>query len=283
MKLESIKRTPVFLPGSSSLACICFSSTIDAASFVTHKECLIASQQAEDQLREREQAQDQGSTGTRFGKPVNGGDVTKVAEASIPPAARRKMAWAERVWSAWCAHRNMDNVPEPMKPFFKMPIAEVGNVELLWMLQRFVLEVRNEKGGNYPADTLYELCTSLQKVVNDRGNRVVSFFSFYEFQTFKDVLDSEMKRLRKLGFGVVRRQAQALSNNEEEQLWSSGVLGSSTPKQLLNTVFFFAGKHFALRSGDEHRSLRAGESGQMSISTDKQSGRRCVEYVEDVS
>ena len=60
----------------------------------------------------------------------------------------------------------MDNVPEPMKPFFKTPIAEVGNAELQWMLQRFVLEVRNEKGGNYPLDTLYELCTSLQKDVN---------------------------------------------------------------------------------------------------------------------
>ena len=59
-----------------------------------------------------------------------------------------------------------------------------------------------------------------------------------------------MKRLRKLELDAVRRQAQTLSDTEEEQLWLSGVLGSSTPKQLLNKVFFFAGKHFALRSGD---------------------------------
>ena len=41
------------------------------------------------------------------------------------------------------------------------------------------------------------------------------------------------------------------ANTEEEQLWSPGVLSSSTPKQLLNKVFFFAGKHFGPNVNDE--------------------------------
>ena len=49
-----------------------------------------------------------------------------------------------------------------------------------------------------------------------------------------------------------------------------------TPKQLFNDVFFFAGKHFALRSGGDHRSLRASEHGLMSISTNLLSGWRSV-------
>ena len=46
-------------------------------------------------------------------------------------------------------------------------------------------------------------------------------------------------------------------------------------------MFFMAGKHFALRSGDEHHSLRACNS-QTAIRTDRETGR-FVEYNEDVS
>ena len=91
----------------------------------------------------------------------------------------------------------------------------------------------------YP-DSLCGLCTSLQKVVNTNGGRGKNISSFV-YTRFANVLDSEM-RLRKLG--VVRRQAAFLTNAEEEKLWSSGVLGSSSADQLLNTVFFMAGKNF---------------------------------------
>ena len=240
---------------------------------VTDEECLMASQQAEEDIDIAK---------NRFGEAVSERDVMKAVEAGIPPATRRKMEWSERVWSAWCTKRSLENVPEDMRPNFQEEIHKIGSVPLQWMLQRFVLEVRNEKGEHYPPDTLYGLCTSLQKVVNVRGKRSEAFFASYEFQSFKDVLDSEMKRLRKQGLGAVRRQAHALTDSEEERLWSSGVLGSSNPQQLLNTMFFMAGKHFALRSGDEHRSLRARNS-QMAIGTDRETGRRFVEYNEDVS
>ena len=64
------------------------SATMEAVSSVTDKACLTTSQ-AEDQVRE-ERIQQQ--TSTRLGKPVSDSDVINAAEASIPPATRRKMA-----------------------------------------------------------------------------------------------------------------------------------------------------------------------------------------------
>ena len=44
---------------------------------------------------------------------------------------------------------------------------------------------------------------------------------------------------------------------DEDYLWSLGFLRGATPQQLLKTVVFCVGKGFALRTGKEHRALRA--------------------------
>ncbi len=63
----------------------------------------------------------------------------------------------------------------------------------------------------------------------------------------------EMKRLQSLGHGSNKRQAEILSQDEEEALWEKGLLGDATPQTLLDTMVFCNGLYFALRSGQEHR------------------------------
>ena len=46
-------------------------------------------------------------------------------------------------------------------------------------------------------------------------NPEINFFSDPQFDFFKKVLDSEMKRLRSLGYGVKKKQAEPLSVEEE--------------------------------------------------------------------
>ena len=51
------------------------------------------------------------------------------------------------------------------------------------------------------------------------------------------------------------KQAEPIRAEKEERLWSMGLLGQHSPQTLLDTIVFMCGTYFALRSGQEHRSL----------------------------
>ena len=57
-------------------------------------------------------------------------------------------------------------------------------------------------------------------------------------------------------FGTKKKLAEVLAEEEEDLLWTKGFLGGQTPQSLLDTVIFYNGMYFALRSGREHRKIR---------------------------
>ena len=76
------------------------------------------------------------------------------------------------------------------------------------------------------------------------------------FRELKNTLDGEMKRLQGKGLGVNTKKAEVIDKEEEEMLWSSGILGDHSHQALLNTIFFMCGLFFALLSDTEHHSLQ---------------------------
>ena len=64
-----------------------------------------------------------------------------------------------------------------------------------------------------------------------------------------------MKGNESAGVGLTRKQGEVITLREEEQLLEKGVFGDSQPQQLLDTLVYLFGIHFALRGGNEHRSL----------------------------
>ena len=65
-----------------------------------------------------------------------------------------------------------------------------------------------------------------------------------------------MKRLQKEGLGSKPRQAEALSVQYEDQLWTKKLLGGHNRCSLVDTMLFICGTYFALCSGQEHQALR---------------------------
>ena len=56
--------------------------------------------------------------------------------------------------------------------------------------------------------------------------------------------------------GAVVNYAAIITPEEEHQLWSSKVLGVHNPLTLLRAVFFYVGKTFCIRGGEEQRGLK---------------------------
>ena len=50
-----------------------------------------------------------------------------------------------------------------------------------------------------------------------------------------------MKDKTSKGLGIVVKKAQIITGSEEELLWENGFLGSSNPKQFVNTLLYLFG------------------------------------------
>ena len=115
--------------------------------------------------------------------------------------------------------------------------------------------MRKTDGTEYPPNTVHHIVCGVMRHLRCTKPDI-DFFKDAEFSSFRSSLDGEMKRLQSRGLGSNHKQAEALTVQEEEQLWEENILGDHSPESLLNTIIFMNGLYFALRSGDEHRQLR---------------------------
>ena len=167
--------------------------------------------------------------------------------------------------------------------------ADLNNLEQLeksdleYALCRFICEVRKVKDdGEYPGRTLYQMICSIQNFLrkNDVNWRLVHRDEFIQFQR---VLDMVMQERAAKVIGTVKKQAQVISLEYENQLWAKGLLGEDTPDKLRDTVLYLLGVNLALRAGDKHHALRrlGGCVPSQLIFEINHCNLRCLVYRED--
>lgn len=124
-------------------------------------------------------------------------------------------------------------------------------------LQRFLREVRNQKGNEYTPKSLYYLACGLLRHLRDIEIFGMNFLDLNDdrFARTRKVLDARMKSLVAQGIGTTTGQDDPILPEQEDILWEKEVLGSNSAKSLQNTVFFYACKVFGLRGCDQHREL----------------------------
>ena len=90
-----------------------------------------------------------------------------------------------------------------------------------------------------------------------------------------------MKELSHGGNVAKRKKADIITLADENMMWAKDILGSSNPKQLVHTLLYMFGVHFALWASVEHRSLCIGPNSQLKLGLYRD--KRFFEYSEDVS
>ena len=211
----------------------------------------------------------------RFAHPKTDEDIQKEREKGVPKATQQDTKYCLNLWEEWRKHRmqiSNTNIA---------PITELAPSMLQYWLTRFILEVRKRNGSVYPANTLHHICCGLMRHLRQSGQPEIDFFKDLAFSEFRLSLDAEMKRLQSEGIGSKRKQAEILSEAEENLLWERGFLGERTPQTLLDTMVFCNGLYFALRSGKEHRQLRFHPC-QIEL-VEREGERPYLKYTEDVS
>ena len=101
------------------------------------------------------------------------------------------------------------------------------------------------------------------------------------FFDLKNTLDNQMRQLSKEDKVAKCEKAQPLSVDDDDLLWLSGILGDSTPEQLVDTLLYLNGVHFALRAAEEHKSLKM--NCQFQVKFDHEVGLKYLEYTECTS
>ena len=159
--------------------------------------------------------------------------------------------------------------------------SSINASDLCMALCKFLAEVKKLDGSEFPPKTLYDIIIGVQMYLESVGVHY-KFLEDQRFVNLKFTLDNLMKERCTDGFGMHVQQAQVISFEQENYLWETGILGTSNPSQLLDTVLYLIGITCALRAGKEHRQLRSlGFNSQFSIQRDR-NNQHFIRYQEDV-
>ena len=140
-------------------------------------------------------------TKSRFSDPVTVGDLENVRVSGVPGKARAQTSWCTEVWAEWAGARmrlpaadEEESRHELLPGFCAMPVGSMN----FWLC-KFVLEVRRADGEYYPPDTLYAICSGLNRSLKFFDRADINLLSNPAFSCFRGVLDAKMKRLRSTG------------------------------------------------------------------------------------
>ena len=63
-------------------------------------------------------------------------------------------------------------------------IDDLNDIELVWVLQRYVMEAHHQEGVKYRGKTLYEICVPLQHAVRQRRSSSLLLFGSWDYKSF---------------------------------------------------------------------------------------------------
>ena len=184
----------------------------------------------------------------RFNTVSTNSEIEEISKGYVPVNTKRNTSWSMKVFSEWRSARDGDE---------KCPSDLFENPTTGYWLPRFINEVRRTDGEPYPPRTINQILAGLQRYMLDNNYCVPKFLDWKnsQFRPIHGACDYVYHTLHSQGVGTSVQSTPVITDDEEAQLWSTGVLGTEQPLQLLRAVFYYVGKRFCVRGGEEQRKL----------------------------
>ena len=145
---------------------------------------------------------------------------------------------------------------------------------------KFITEVQTQNETNYQPNTLCDIIISIQSYLH--SHKMYWKLLPKQCGTFKDlfyIVDNLMKERVARGMGVTK-SATPITQEMENKMWGTGILGDHNPNQLLDSTLFNWSKFF-IEGGAEHKRLQhPGFNSQFDFHTDSD-GVHCLCFTDD--
>jgi hypothetical protein len=190
------------------------------------------------------------SSTARFKEPTTDQEIAVLSKGFVPKNTQRNNTWALKLFQEWRADRNKRSEKQ-------CPEDLLDPKKLDHWLSRFVTEVRKQDGQPYLPKTIHHILAALQIIAVGKQPTTPKFMDRNEpvFTELRRTCDSVYRQLHSDGVGTDVRHTSVFTAEEENALWSAGVLGINNPKSLQRAIFFYIGKRFCVRGGEEQHRL----------------------------
>ena len=177
-------------------------------------------------------------------------EIEEFMAASTPANTRISTNTAVNLYNSWrswkiASHPSRQKPPELLSmDYGRLPAA----------ISQFFCEIRKFDSKSYRADTIKTYFASIGRALKDKDPSMKINENPRFAKTVKTV-DGLVRNLRKTE-DPKKRQAETITTEHEKELKKQGLLGTETPKSLLNTILYTCGNLFGLRGGKELRKVR---------------------------
>ena len=197
--------------------------------------------------------------------------LEEAAKGFCPENTECSTNWALQVFNARRNQRNSQLRTKRPSNLLEQPCVLLLNK---W-LSASVIEAWRQDGKRYAPTTLSQLLSGLWQYNCARSQECPNFVNKRQrkFNQLHGTLQTVFRQLREEGVGASMKHAPVITAEEEEVLWHTKMIGDHSPIALQRAVFYYVGKVFYLRGGEEQRHLKPS---QLRRSTDPD----CYTYME---
>ena len=194
-----------------------------------------------------------GSENSRF-QLAKSETLDKMAKPYMPKNTEMNKWAVNNLKEWWIWHNRQEGAEEcPEEILSSECSAEMLNT---W-LAVYAVETRSKDGKSYSPTTIYSLLTGILRSMTVKNPLYPNFLKQKDprFVLLHRTLDNHFRDLREQGVGADSKRTPTITIEEEQVLWDKKILNPDTPRGLFRAVFYYNGKNFVLRGGQEHRDL----------------------------